>query len=71
MMMGKAESTKREKRQYWTEEDFNLLRAQSLLKFTRKRMAGLLHRDDRLIFSKLQKHGNNLSDNEKFITDAL
>jgi len=50
----------RKKRMYWTDEDFNLLRAQSLLKYSRKRMAQLLKRDDRLIFSKLQKHGNNL-----------
>jgi hypothetical protein len=30
-------------------------------------MGHILKRDDRLIFSKLQKHGNNLNDVEKFI----
>jgi hypothetical protein len=34
-------------------------------------MANILKRDDRLIFSKLQKHGNNLIEVEKFIKEAL
>ena len=34
-------------------------------------MANHLGRDDRLIFSKLQKHGNNLKDVYNFIKAAL
>jgi hypothetical protein len=34
-------------------------------------MASILGRDDRLIFSKLQKHGNNLIEVESFIRGAL
>lgn len=34
-------------------------------------MANHLGRDDRLIFSKLQKHGNNLNDVYNFIKAAL
>jgi len=61
----------REKRVEWKEEEFNLLRAQSLLNFSRKRMAYVLRRDDRLIFSKLQKHILNLIAVEKFIKEVI
>lgn len=58
-------------RLYWSTEEFNQLRALSLLGFKRKQMATLLKRDDRLIFSKLQKHMINLASVEKQIDETL
>jgi hypothetical protein len=43
-------------RKQWTADEFNHLRAQSLLKFQRIRMASLLRRDKQKVFSKIQKH---------------
>jgi hypothetical protein len=62
---------KRGGRLYWSSEEFNQLRALSLLDFKRKQMATLLKRDDRLIFSKLQKHMINLTCVEKQIDATL
>jgi hypothetical protein len=43
----------------------------SLLNFSRKEMARFLKRDDRLIFSKIQKHNKNLEAVDKYIGSAL
>ena len=42
-----------------------------MLNFNRKRMGKLLKRDERLIFSKIQKHINNLESVSALITQAL
>lgn len=49
----KKNTSNREKRQQWKPNEFNHLRALSLLGYKRKLMANELYRDDRLIFSKL------------------
>jgi len=58
-------------RKIWSDAEFHLLRALSLLSYPRKAMQTALNRDGCLIFSKLQKHKKTLEHVEAQIQRAL